>query len=694
MEGNKNEAAKAKELAEKQFLEKDFAGAKKLAVRAQTLFPSLDGLQEFLAALGIYIAADRKINGQIDWYGILGIDLSADEDTVRKHYRKLALALHPDKNKSVGADGAFKIVSQAWNLLSDKGKKMAYDQKRNQGAIYQKVTFARKSGIAGGNGFCAPATGIASSIRNQQSAPCRFSAPPHTRSLKTDSFWTACTSCWTQYEYLKVYLDQQLLCPNCKKPFLAIQMAPPPGMIHQTRSSHPQQQELNQTTGTDFSPVHGGDQTSSAAEATREETQASFKMVDATKGIKRSHDSEANHSTPESKRPPKRSSPNGQSTNGHTTETTNEMGMGVRAEVGPISESFERGTVEAAMASDHSMKHPGDSREPSFLGTQITKETVEVESDSKLEEYIKSPVLQASSTEEKDKLEPTAEPNMGTLVDSNENPTGNGFKSEVHKDDASVESECQDKPSTILPAVPADPGFVKDVESVLLEMSVQDTELHDFDDDRTEKCFGEKEVWAVYDDEDGMPRRYALVDGVISRRPFRMRMSWLQCKSNVEFGRTNWVGRGFSKTSGDFRTTKKHETTTSINSFSHKVKWKKGPTGAIQIYPQKGDVWALYRNWSPEWNELTSRELIHKYDMVEVLEDYDAKKGMTVIPLVKVSCSKTIFRRHSDPQQVRVIPREEMFRFSHQVPSCFLNGEQFPKALVGFRELDPAAIPL
>ena len=66
----------------------------------------------------------------MDWYGILGVYPYADEETVRKQYRKLALNLHPDKNKSPGAEGAFKLVSEAWSLLSDKVKRLAYNQNR------------------------------------------------------------------------------------------------------------------------------------------------------------------------------------------------------------------------------------------------------------------------------------------------------------------------------------------------------------------------------------------------------------------------------------------------------------------------------------------------------------------------------------------------------------------------------------
>ncbi|KAK9934354.1 hypothetical protein M0R45_021501 [Rubus argutus] len=108
----------------------------------------------------------------------------------------------------------------------------------------------------------------------------------------------------------------------------------------------------------------------------------------------------------------------------------------------------------------------------------------------------------------------------------------------------------------------------------------------------------------------------------------------------------------------------------------------------------QGDVWALYRNWSPDWNELTADEVIHKYDMVEVVEDYNEELGVTVTPLVKVAGFKTVFHRHLDPREVRRIPREEMFRFSHHVPSYLHTGQEASNAPKGCRELDPAATPL
>ncbi|KAK9748305.1 hypothetical protein RND81_02G049100 [Saponaria officinalis] len=223
-------------------------------------------------------------------------------------------------------------------------------------------------------------------------------------------------------------------------------------------------------------------------------------------------------------------------------------------------------------------------------------------------------------------------------------------------------------------------------------MVVPDSDFHDFDKGRTENSFGDNQVWAAYDNDDGMPRFYAMIHNVLSRKPFKMRISWLNSKSSAEFGNLNWIGCGFYKTSGDFRVGK-HELNKTVNSFSHRVKWTKGARGAIRIFPSKGDVWALYKNWSPDWNEHTPDETIHQYEMVEVLSDYNEDKGMIVIPLVKHAGFKTVFHQHVDQNQVRVIPREEMFRFSHQVPSCLLTGKESPNAPTGCVELDPAAVP-
>ena len=62
-----------------------------------------------------------------DYYEILGISKTADENEIKKAYRKLAIKYHPDKNKSKSACEAFKKVNQAFSILKDKDKRKHYD---------------------------------------------------------------------------------------------------------------------------------------------------------------------------------------------------------------------------------------------------------------------------------------------------------------------------------------------------------------------------------------------------------------------------------------------------------------------------------------------------------------------------------------------------------------------------------------
>jgi len=72
-----------------------------------------------------------------DFYAILGVTKDAREDDVKKAYKKMALKLHPDKNKAPGAEEAFKKVSKAVQCLQDAEKKQVYDRYGDEDAMPQ-----------------------------------------------------------------------------------------------------------------------------------------------------------------------------------------------------------------------------------------------------------------------------------------------------------------------------------------------------------------------------------------------------------------------------------------------------------------------------------------------------------------------------------------------------------------------------
>ncbi|KZT09990.1 DnaJ-domain-containing protein [Laetiporus sulphureus 93-53] len=69
-----------------------------------------------------------------EYYEILSLKRECEETEIKRAYRKgnllrqLALSLHPDKNGAPGADEAFKMVSKAFQVLSDPQKRTAHDQ--------------------------------------------------------------------------------------------------------------------------------------------------------------------------------------------------------------------------------------------------------------------------------------------------------------------------------------------------------------------------------------------------------------------------------------------------------------------------------------------------------------------------------------------------------------------------------------
>jgi molecular chaperone DnaJ len=81
-----------------------------------------------------------------DYYEVLGVNRDADEEAIKKAYRRLAMKHHPDRNPdNPKAEEQFKEAKEAYEVLTDENKRAAYDR-------YGHAGIDPRAGMAGAGG--------------------------------------------------------------------------------------------------------------------------------------------------------------------------------------------------------------------------------------------------------------------------------------------------------------------------------------------------------------------------------------------------------------------------------------------------------------------------------------------------------------------------------------------------------------
>ncbi|KAF2071780.1 hypothetical protein CYY_006908 [Polysphondylium violaceum] len=105
--------------------------------KAQTLDSENEDLARQLKEAKVALKKSLKK----DYYKILGVSKEANDNEIKKAYRKLALQYHPDKNSTLPeeekahAEKMFKDIGEAYGVLSDEKKKRMYDNGQDENGM-------------------------------------------------------------------------------------------------------------------------------------------------------------------------------------------------------------------------------------------------------------------------------------------------------------------------------------------------------------------------------------------------------------------------------------------------------------------------------------------------------------------------------------------------------------------------------
>ncbi|XP_065863545.1 uncharacterized protein [Euphorbia lathyris] len=673
MDCNKEEAFRAKGIAEQKMQNKEFSTARKVALKAQQLYKDLDNIAQLLMVCDVHCAADKKLAGnEMDWYDILQIEHTADEAVIKKQYRKFALLLHPDKNKFPGAESAFKLIGEAQRVLLDKGKRHLHDMKRKAFVskpapayrAQQRTTYSQNIGVQ--NNYRNSMTGI-----NSQPPP---QAGQQRASNGRATFWTACPFCYVKYEYYVEVMNKSLICQTCTKPFVAYE---------RTAQGAATATNLNQSTipprrdvpGQGFSKV----ELTSQGNSTAGRSKAEFFQRKTEFFQRKVGSSELGSQKVNSKRRRKKDAESSESFDSESSIEDDDFTAGVN-----LGRNGERPRRSDRRRQNISYKENGSDDED-FTGHP---------------KKAKGGSSYATEKEDVNGLD-------GDLFKTNKHSDlASGVKDQNGGQEEGPKSSCDERKS-VKGKERAEDGCKEsseadvDLASNLSSKSSSDHELYeyaepdfnDFEEGKSTGSFSVGEVWALYDTLGAMPRFYARIRKVISPNKFKLRMTWLEPVPDNE-DETQWVNKGLPVSCGKFRDGVS-ETTEERLMFSHKVSWEKGTEKDMyKIFPRKGETWAIIKNWSLKWKSQSEPFEKFEYEFVEILSEYTEGVGVTVAYLGKLKGFVCVFCRISKEGNATFqIPHGELYRFSHMIPSFKLTDKEKQGVPKGSFELDPASLP-
>ncbi|RDX96406.1 DnaJ-like subfamily B member 12, partial [Mucuna pruriens] len=664
---NKDEAVRARQIAEARMQRGEFVEALKFATKAKKLYADVEFITQILTICEVHNAAQKNVSGSdMDWYAILQTERLADEATIKKQYRRLALLLHPDKNKFAGAEAAFKLIGQAHGVLSDQAKRSLYDIKfgasvtvrvdvpktshpysnvdefssKHDASVtnYQKNSNSHQ--YPNGNVCASKHDAKATNYQNSDSKSTGFN-----EQVGQKTFWTSCQHCNTKYQYCILVVNATLHCRQCLKSFKAhVINFSYQGVSPVFTSVNSQKDTPMSVPPTPASESTGGERTGTFMRSNP------MSMKKCAAGASGYCDGEKGKDgyVPASK--------------GMESQISKNFGSKrVRQSEPDSEESFKA-------ANGDEMKGayvPENDVDPSRLNARRSSR--------------KKQHVSYVETFEEDEFEiPSKKPRQNGPHNADE-----AVKKMPNNSAAGVTDQSREKVSEtdIGLRIPSSPQM----------FHCPDADFNDFEKDKEEDCFSVNQLWTIYHSTDTMPRFYALIKKVAS--PFKLHITWLEPDPDDQ-GEIDWCNAGLPIGCGKFRLGDSQKTT-DRSMFSHQMQCIKGSgKGSYLVCPNKGETWAIFKDWDIKWSSSPEKHLEYEFEYVEILSDFAENAGIGVAYLGKVKGFVSLFQKtEKNGVDIFYVPPNELYRFSHRIPSYKMTGEEREGVPRGSFELDPAALP-
>ena len=671
-------AIEAKETAEKKMLIDDFQGGRISAMEANKLFPQLQNISQILAVCDVHCAAQKIVFGsEKDWYEILQVERLSDDATIKKQYRKLALLLHPDKNKFPGAEAAFKLIGEANMVLSDKVRRASFDIKHRAyktAPLPKAPPRQRKTNAVVKKAEVKNMKPDASDYQFNKNYSTQSTIPKMFSNLGT--FF--CHLCKRQYPIKP--LNRVSSCPNCFKE-----------NVFNRQGAAPESKQDN------FRPQGGN----AVPQRTQVPVQGFRVGVQYTGRFPSSElRSEVNPGRKFGSEHVKQTGCTIE-VGGQGTKFTN-TNMGCEANFVPCfgAEQMKHtaginkinGSVKSKAEDVSSKANMSNAESAKARVSSISKDKSRKRRKSEADitdNYENRSSIREELTSKERRGNPTASCNIEESINSTR-------KSSRQRKDVSYNESIDDDDDFMSPYNKiSEDDKVKAAHAAVPPAVVDeypDPEFSDFDKIRNQNSVTVNQIWACYDTVDGMPRFYAKIKKVDLLKS-KLRIAWLEADPEKQ-EEIDWVNEELPVSCGKFMCVYPEETL-DYHTLSHLVGFEKGNNKhSYIVYPKKGETWALFTNWDIGWSSEPDKHRENKMEIVEILSDFCLNSGIIVGYLGKVKGFVSVYQRKSEGAASVLIPSSEMLRFSHQIPSFRMTGSEGVGVPQGSFELDPAALPV